>query len=293
MAFFEDDAEAVRVGRDTLPPFVLPIGFTGRRFFGLHLHPSLSEREEPPVVSQSLDDATWGESAPSLATFAAQLLFLEGRRHEPGEELMRWGQRYRWATGRPPWTAAGLQPRDTLAGSPEAAIRAVGLGGGDSAAASLAGEPSPRREAWADAVRSHPKAFAVRLLAASDRSPLRDGRTEHLDAALRLPFYSAGSPAAHSAVLAKAKEAWDAGALFHPRVCLAFDYPDPASRYAEMLPGLAEAGAVGTLLEEAVNTGFLAGAYADAFPIAFEALRRVPDRGRLGPLFDLWAKAYV
>jgi hypothetical protein len=31
VAFFEDDAEAVRVGRDTLPPFVLPIGFADRK----------------------------------------------------------------------------------------------------------------------------------------------------------------------------------------------------------------------------------------------------------------------
>ncbi len=56
---------------------------------------------------------------------------------------------------------------------------------------------------------------------------------------------------------------------------------------------MAEAGAVATLLEEAVNTGFLAGAYAHAFPIAYEALSRVPDRDRLGPLFDLWAAAYA
>ncbi len=57
---------------------------------------------------------------------------------------------------------------------------------------------------------------------------------------------------------------------------------------------MAEAGAVATLLEEAVNTGFpWQGAYAHAFPIAYEALSRVPDRDRLGPLFDLWAAAYA
>ena len=293
MGFFEDDAQAVAVAIGAFPPFVLPLGFTSRRLFGLHLHPALLAREYAPVVSLTRDDATWGEPAPSLATFVAQLLFMERRARGPEEELLRWQRRFRWATGHPPWTQAGGQPEGTGGMSAEAALRSAALGGGDAAVATLAGGAVTDRAIWTDALRAHPRVFALRLLAAADGSPLHGEAIVHLDAALQLPLYVAGSQAAHLAVLSKARQAWEAGALLHPRVALALDYPDAGLRFGEMLPELAKAGAVATLLEEAVNTGFLGVEYEPVLSIAREAAVRGPETERLVPLLDLWASAYA